>query len=122
MGVDQYTSTHRFDPLPDGGRIELQRDTDDSAGTARIRAHLRDIAQRFAAGDFSDPSFVHASAEVPGTRVMAERRTLIRFDVVELPRGGAVRLTTLDPQAITAIHEFLRFQRSDHRVKSKANP
>ncbi|MGH7129185.1 MAG: hypothetical protein ACREIV_11505, partial [Planctomycetaceae bacterium] len=26
MGVDQYTSTHFFQPLPDGGRIELQRD------------------------------------------------------------------------------------------------
>ena len=25
MGVDQYTSTHKFDSFPDGGRIELQR-------------------------------------------------------------------------------------------------
>ena len=32
MGVDQYTSTHRFDMLPDGARIQLQRDTDDPAG------------------------------------------------------------------------------------------
>ncbi|HKN66465.1 MAG TPA: hypothetical protein VJW73_09320, partial [Gemmatimonadaceae bacterium] len=42
MGVDQYTSTHHFDALPDGGRIELQRDVDDSAGVARIRAHIRE--------------------------------------------------------------------------------
>ena len=32
MGVDQYTSAHRFDALADGGRIELQRETEDSAG------------------------------------------------------------------------------------------
>ena len=37
MGVDQTTSTHRFDALPDGGRIELQRDTDDSLGQAHNR-------------------------------------------------------------------------------------
>src|SRR5881275_786571 len=34
MGVDQYTSAHRFEPLPDGGRIVLQRDSADSAGEA----------------------------------------------------------------------------------------
>src|SRR5687768_12733016 len=39
MGVDQYTSTHCFDALADGGRIELQRDSDDPAGVATIRAH-----------------------------------------------------------------------------------
>src|SRR5689334_7346501 len=59
MGVDQYTSTHHFDALPDGGRIELQRDVPDSAGTERIRAHLREIARAFKAGDFSTPATVH---------------------------------------------------------------
>src|SRR5271170_8527699 len=37
MGVDQYTSTHHFTDLPDGGRIELERNADDSAGVAMIR-------------------------------------------------------------------------------------
>ncbi|MBL8960168.1 MAG: hypothetical protein JNJ98_09965, partial [Gemmatimonadetes bacterium] len=32
MGVDQYTSTHHFTDLPDGGVIELQRDSVDPAG------------------------------------------------------------------------------------------
>jgi hypothetical protein len=35
MGVDQYTSTHIFEPLLDGGRIELQRDDQDSLGRAK---------------------------------------------------------------------------------------
>ena len=59
MGVDQYTSVHRFDALPDGGRIELQRAVDDSAGVAQIRSHLRAIAVAFATGDFGTPAFVH---------------------------------------------------------------
>ncbi len=60
MGVDQYTSTHRFDDLADGGRIELTRDASDSAGVSTIREHLASIARAFANGDFSTPFAVHA--------------------------------------------------------------
>jgi len=115
MGVDQYTSSHVFEPLADGGRIVLQRDVPDSAGVVVIRAHLRDIAQRFAAGDFSIPGMVHAQA-VPGTAVMAARRAHIRYIADTLPLGGEVRLVTTDSAALAAIHEFLAFQRMDHRA------
>jgi hypothetical protein len=115
MGVNQYTSSHRFEPLPDGGLIELQRDGDDSAGTAQIRRHMRDIAGRFAAGDFRLPGFVHAR-EVPGTVVLAERRSVVSYTVEERPRGAAVRIRTSDPAAVRAIHEFLAFQREDHHA------
>ena len=115
MGVDQYTSAHRFEPLPDGGRIELQRDSADRAGIETIRAHMRDIADRFSRGDFTIPGFVHAR-EVPGTPVMGERKAQITYEVRELPRGAEVRIRATDPAAIGAIHEFLAFQRSDHRA------
>lgn len=113
MGVDQYTSTHRFDVLPDGGRIELQRDSDDAGGVAQIRKHMREIAAAFAAGDFDIPMLVHMQ-EVPGTRVMKARAQMIRYTVRDLPRGAEVRLTTSDPQALAAIGEFMAFQRRDH--------
>lgn len=115
MGVDQYTSAHQFEPLPDGGRIELQRDTTDRAGVATIRAHMRDIADRFSRGDFTIPGFVHAQ-EVPGTRVMAERKAQITYDTSDLPGGAEVRIRSTDSAAIAAIHEFLAFQRRDHRA------
>ncbi len=115
MGVDQYTSTHLFDALPDGGRIELQRDSADSAGVATVRAHLADIAKLFKAGDFRIPGIVH-NIEVPGTKVMAERKDHIAYSYSDLPRGGQVRITTTDAEAIKAIHEFMAFQRSDHRA------
>ena len=115
MGVDQYTSVHRFDALPDGGRIELQRETDDSAGIAQIRRHLHQIATAFAAGDFSTPEFVHM-AKVPGTDVMAARLQYITYQAHDLPRGGEVRITTHDPQALAAIHDFLAYQRSEHHA------
>lgn len=115
MGVDQYTSTHVFEPLPDGGRIELQRDSTDSAGAAQIRAHMDSIAVAFAAGDFSIPGFVHAQA-VPGTVTMTAKRAVIAYSVELLPRGAAVRLRTADSAAARAIHEFLAFQRNEHHA------
>lgn len=115
MGVDQYTSSHRFDALPDGGRIELQRATDDSAGVAQIRRHMREIARAFAGGDFTTPAFVHAG-EVPGTRVMAAKRGAIRYEARDLPRGAEVRISTADGEALAAVHAFIAYQRRDHRA------
>jgi hypothetical protein len=115
MGVDQYASQHVFDALPDGGRIELQRAVYDSAEVTTIRHHLREIASAFAAGDFKTPGFVHAQ-QVPGTSVMAAKRRTITYVMRELPRGGEVRIATRDPEALAAVHEFIAFQRHDHRV------
>jgi hypothetical protein len=114
MGVDQYTSTHNFEPLPDGGRITLVRDSVDPAGVDRIRAHMAEIAAAFRRGDFTVPGFVHDRA-VPGTAIMAQPRSRISYLTEEVPQGGALRLRSSDPTAIAAIHEFLAFQRRDHR-------
>jgi len=114
MGVDQYRSAHRFDALPDGGRIELQSLTDDSADVAQIRRHFREIQAAFVAGDFSTPLAVHATL-VPGTAVMAMRKDRIRYELRDLPKGAELQLTTEDPEVARAIHEFLAFQRGEHR-------
>ncbi len=115
MGVDQYTSAHQFDDLPNGGRIELQRDSTDTAGVRTIRDHLRHVTVAFAQGDFSLPGFVHADS-VPGTAVMAANQHLIGYTFGALPGGGEVLLTSEDPATIAAIHSFLAFQRRDHHA------
>jgi hypothetical protein len=121
MGVDQYTSTHVFEPLADGGRILLQRDQPDSAGIIQIRRHMEEIAIAFRAGDFTLPGFVHATV-VPGTAVMAARRDAISYEVESLPRGAALRLRTADSAAVLAIHQFLAFQRSEHHASAHPAP
>ena len=120
MGVDQYTSVHRFDALPDGGRIELQRDRDDSAGAAAIRAHMRAIARAFAAGDFAAPATVHLET-VPGVPGMRARRASIRYETSDLPRGAVLRIRTSDPGALAAVHRFLEYQRREHRTEPSAH-
>lgn len=118
MGVDQYASTHTFDTLADGGRIALVSDRGDSADVATIRAHMREIARAFAAGDFDTPMLVHAR-DVPGTHVMAAKRAAITYTPRDIPRGAELRIRTHDVDARKAIAQFLAFQRADHRAGGK---
>jgi len=116
MGVDQYTSAHVFEDLPDGGRVVLERDDlTDTAAIAAIRGHMREIAASFRAGDFTKPFQVHAQT-VPGTAVMRDRRAAISYLPVDRPRGGEVRITSRDSAAVGAIHAFLAFQREQHHA------
>lgn len=115
MGVDQNTSTHKFDVTPDGGRIQLQRDSNDSLGVAQIRAHMKLIQHAFEAGDFSTPAFVHAR-DMPGTAVMTRKRNAIKYAYADLPLGGEVIITSPDPEAVKAIHAFMLAQRTEHHA------
>lgn len=118
MGVNQYTSTHRFDELPDGRRIELQRDGGGPAEIAQIRRHFAEIASSFADGNFTAPGAVHAS-EVRGTAVMAAKLPLITYTIEILPRGAALRIASPDSEAVAAIHQFLQFQRREHGTRQR---
>jgi hypothetical protein len=104
-----------FEPLPTGGRIELQREADDSAGTAQIRRHLSEVAAAFGHGDFSAPFLVH-DQDVPGTHIMAAHRDAISYTVRPLPRGGEIVIASENPTVVDAVHEFLAFQRREHRA------
>ena len=116
MGVNQYTSAHVFEDLPDGGRIVLERaDVSDTAAVKQIRAHMHEIAEAFRAGDFAKPFEVHAQV-VPGTDIMRARRAAISYEPSDLPKGGEVRIQTTDAAALAAIHQFLQFQREQHHA------
>jgi hypothetical protein len=117
MGVDQETSSHGFQSLPDGGRIAFVRKVDDTAGVRKIRAHLHDMQHAFGSGDFSMPMFIHMKT-IPGVKEMADRHAHIRYTETDLPNGGELRITTSDSTAIDAIHRFLAFQREAHHAGS----
>jgi hypothetical protein len=48
--------------------------------------------------------------------MMARLRSAIRYDYRDLPRGGEIRITTKDPVALRAVHQFISFQRHDHHA------
>lgn len=117
MGFDQEKTAHHFSLYEDGGAIAVGvidpanvRDRD------AIRGHLPHIARLFAGGDFNAPMLVHDSADVPGTRVLADRKDRLTYTYEETPAGGRVSIVTTDREALAALHAFLAFQIADHRT------
>jgi hypothetical protein len=116
MGFDQAATTHHFFLYEDGGVIEVTvKDVQDNANLTAIRTHLPHIAKMFAAGDFSTPHFVHAR-NVPGTDGMTRLRDRIAYTYEDMPNGGRVRISTRHARALSAVHEFLRYQITDHKT------
>jgi hypothetical protein len=116
MGFSHETTTHHFRLYKDGGAVEVvANDPKDTVGRDQIRMHLGHIARLFAAGDFNIPGFIHAT-EPPGTAVMAKLREQIHYSYIETSRGATLRIATLNPEAVAAIHSFLRFQIRDHQT------
>jgi len=52
----------------------------------------------------------------PGAEVMARMKSNIVYQYEEMETGGRVRISTTDPQALKAVHDFLRFQITEHRT------
>jgi hypothetical protein len=52
----------------------------------------------------------------PGVSVLQKLKTEITYQYEEIERGGRVRITTDNKEALAAIYEFLRFQIADHQT------
>jgi len=117
MGFDQEKTAHHFLLYEDGGAIDVGvKDAANTKDRDAIRSHLPHIAKMFADGDFNAPMLVHDSANVPGTKAMTDRKSAIRYQYVETSRGGRVNITTADPAALVAVHEFLKYQIAEHKT------
>jgi hypothetical protein len=116
MGFSQTASTHHFTLLPDGGFVQVQaNDAKDAASRDQIRAHLQQQANRFSAGDFTAPEITH-DVVPPGVSIMQEMKSFITYKYEPTERGGRLRIVSKDPTAISAIHDFLKFQIKDHQT------
>jgi len=116
MGFDHVKTTHLFRLTPTGGVIEVSaNDPEDAASRDAIRTHLAHIAKMFSEGDFEAPMLIHDRVP-PGVPVMQREKKAILWTYEETPAGGRVLVSTKNPEALAAIHEFLRFQIEDHRT------
>jgi hypothetical protein len=117
MGFDQDRTVHHFLLFADGGAIDVSvKDPADAKNRDAVRSYLPHVAVMFGSGDFHAPMLVHDSSNVPGTTVLAERKQKIRYEYAETPNGGRVNIVTTDPEALAAVHAFLRFQITDHKT------
>jgi hypothetical protein len=75
--------------------------------------HLGHITKAFGEGDYSAPMFVHDSMP-PGVSTMKLLKDKIHFEYQAVDGGGRVSIAADDPVARAAIHDFLRFQITEH--------
>jgi hypothetical protein len=109
-------SVHSFRLFADGGAIELRaKDAKDEATLDAIRSHLQEINEQFKKGDFSTPAFVH-DKKPAGVEQLESHRSDITYGYQQLDGGGRIRITTKSPEALAAVHAFLRFQVIEHRT------
>ncbi len=116
MGFDQQKITHHFLLRKDGGAIQVMvNSAGDKAGKDEIQMHLRHIAQAFKSGDFNIPMFVHDQSP-PGMETMTRLKDQIHYKYETAANGGRVVISSANPDAVTAIHEFLKFQIKEHQT------
>jgi hypothetical protein len=116
MGFSQSATSHHFRLTGNGGAIEVSaNDAKDAESLDQIRNHLEHISKLFAAGDFTKPMFTHDQVP-PGTPAMTRLKSEIAYTYEGTERGGRVRITTKNAEALAAIHDFLRFQIKDHET------
>jgi hypothetical protein len=116
MGFSHEKTTHHFRLHADGGEIEVTaNDPADAESRAQIRAHLPHIARMFADGNFNAPMLVH-NRTPPGVPVLEKLKSDVTWRYRQIANGGLIRIRTSNPEALKAVHEFLRFQIEDHRT------
>ena len=116
MGFSQAKTTHHFILAKDGGAISVEaNDEKDTASRDQIRMHLAHIAKMFAEGNFDIPMFVHDQVP-PGVPVMQSKKNQIQYRFEESKLGGRVVISSSDPEALSAVHDFLSFQIREHKT------
>lgn len=114
MGFDQDKTTHHFRLTASGGAIEVAvTDPEDEASRDAVRTHLKEIADAFAQGDFQNLFMTHDETPL-GVPTMQQLKARITYAFEQTDRGGRVRIATSSAEAVTAIHDFLRYQITEH--------
>jgi len=116
MGFDQQKTTHHFLLRKDGGAIQVTANSAaDKSSTEEIQMHLHHIANAFKSGDFNIPMFVHDQTP-PGVETMKKLKDQIKYKYEAADNGGRVALSSANAEAVRAIHEFLKFQITEHKT------
>jgi hypothetical protein len=116
MGFDHNKTTHHFRLSPAGGTIEITANSaEDTESRDQIRSHLGHISKMFATGDFNAPMLIHEQTP-PGVPVMQKLKTQIEYRFEETERGATIHISTTNKKALSAIHQFLRFQIKEHKT------
>jgi hypothetical protein len=114
MPFDLAKTTHIFEVIENGGRQQVIADEpNDVEQIALIRQHLAEEAERFAAGNFHDPSMIHGE-QMPGMHDLVMNADKMRIEYSDLPDGAQILYTTDSADLVDAIHQWFEAQLADH--------
>ena len=113
MPFDLERTTHVFQRVEAGGIQTVLSDDDDAEQIRLIRAHLAEEAERFARGDFHDPSMIHGS-DMAGLHMLVEGHERMTVAYRDVKGGGVIDYRSDDPQLVEAIHLWFDAQLRDH--------
>jgi hypothetical protein len=114
MPFDLEQTMHHFQPLENGGlQTVTVKDPSNSTQIALIQAHLKEEAEKFHRGDFSDPAQIHGE-DMPGLAALQMGAEHIDVQYTAIPNGAQIRYSTKDPALIMALHQWFAAQRADH--------
>jgi hypothetical protein len=114
MPFDLDATTHEFRAEPDGGVQTVTADEPDDAGeVALVRHHLQLEADRFAAGDLSDPAAIHGH-HMPGLAALENAGDRLSVRYTDVPGGGRITYRSADREIVQALHDWFAAQLADH--------
>jgi hypothetical protein len=114
MPFDLEQTMHHFQPLENGGlQTVTVKDPANSTQIALIQAHLKEEAEKFHRGDFSDPAKIHGE-NMPGLAVLQTGAQNIDVQYTAIPNGAQIQYSTKDPTLVMALHQWFAAQRADH--------
>lgn len=120
MPFDISKTVHIFRMTEQGGvqRVVI-RDASAKEQVASIQQHLRQEAERFQKGDYSDPEMLHGK-DMPGLRDLQTGGSKIGVSYAALSDGAEIVFSTDDRYLLTAIHRWFGAQLSEHGADAKA--
>jgi hypothetical protein len=114
MPFDLDRTTHRFTKTGSGGvQTVVADDPQDASQVGLVRQHLRQEADRFRRGDFTDPASIHGD-QMPGLAALRGSAGKVTVEYATTGDGARITYTSGDTAIVTALHAWFDAQVSDH--------
>jgi len=114
MPFDMAKTVHIFKMTESGGiQRVIVKDGSYADQVKLIQQHLREEADHFRQGDYSDPATLHGDA-MPGLKALRLGAQRVKVSYSSLPEGAEITFETSDLHLLTAIHRWFGAQLSEH--------
>lgn len=114
MPFDLETTTHRFEPTPEGlVQTVVADDPGDAEQVELVQDHLTSEAERFRSGDYRDPAAIHGES-MPGLAELEAGAASVTIEYQPRDDGAQLTFRTDDPALVDALHRWGEAQTADH--------